>query len=157
MKKIFVLFTFMSFVSFAVNAQTCPYAKKNASSASTEVSSDYAHTVAAAAEMDETIEKRVCEKSGNVSYERKNVCSTSGKVSYTSVQFDASTKKFVNVSPSDAKASGKKACCTAGAAKTSGKKAGCCAGGNAKACTKSKSTSTSAASGAKVKMVKSEQ
>lgn len=151
MKKIFVLFAFMSLVSFAVNAQTCPYAKKSNASAAVETSSEYAKTVASAAEMDENIEQKVCAKSGNVSYERKSVCEVSGKVSYTAVEYDAATAKFVNVSPSDAKASGKKACCAGGSSKA------CCAGGNAKACTKSKSSSTSATSGAKVKMVKSEQ
>jgi hypothetical protein len=154
MKKIFVLFAFMSLVSFAVNAQTCPHAKKSSSSASVEATSDYAKTVAAAAAMDESIEQKVCAKSGNVSYEKKNVCEVSGKVSYTAVEYDAATAKFVNVSPSDAAASGKKACCTGGSKKA------CCAGGSAKSCTKKSSSSASSSateSGAKVKMVKSEQ
>ena len=140
MKKIFVLFTFLSLASFAVNAQTCPHAKKSTSTASTEVSSDYAKTVAAAAAMDENIEQKVCAKSGKVSYERKSVCASSGKVSYTAVEYDAATKKFVNVSPSAAK--DKKSCCSASCAKS---------------CSKSKSASTSAKSDAKVKVVKNEQ
>ena len=142
MKKIFVLFTFMSLVSFAVNAQTCPHAKKGSASASVEKTSDLAKTVAAAAELDESVEQKVCAKSGNVSYVRKNVCEKSGKVSYADVEYDAATAKFVNVSPSDAKAKGKK---------------GCCAASCAKSCTKPKSTSTSSTPDTKVKMVKSEQ
>ena len=148
MKKIFVLFTFMSFVSFAVNAQTCSHAKKSSTSTSVETTADYAKTVAAAAEMDESIEQKVCAKSGNVSYERKNVCSTSGTVSYSAVQYDATAAKFVNVSPSDMEASEKKASCAAACAKTC-----------SKPCTKPSSSSSSSAteSGAKVKMVKSDQ
>lgn len=159
MKKIFVLFTFMSLVSFAVNAQNCSHAKKSSSSASVEKTSEYAKTVAAAAELDESVEQKVCEKSGKVSYIRKSVCEKSGKVSYADVEYDAATAKFVNVSPSDVKATGKKSCCASGATKASNKKAGCCSGDKAKSCKKSSSSATKSTSesGAKVKMVKSEQ
>ena len=89
MKKILILFTFMSFVSFAVNAQNCSHAKKSTSTATAETTSEYGKMVANAAAMDETIEQRVCEKSGKVSYARKSVCEVSGKVSYTDVEYDA--------------------------------------------------------------------
>gem|GEM_PF-753606 len=48
---------------------------------------------------DASIEKRVCEKSGKVSYMRKATCAKSGKTSLTPVQYDAGSKKFVNVAP----------------------------------------------------------
>jgi|SRR5690606_29217350 len=155
MKKIFVLFTFLSLATFAMNAQECSHAKKSQTAAATEVSSEYAKLVAEAAASDATIETKVCEKSGNVSYTRKNVCEKSGKVSYADVTFDAATKKFVNVSPSDA-AAGEKA--------ATGKKAGCCSTSCSKACCAGKTKSSSASSAApasegaagKVKMVKSE-
>jgi hypothetical protein len=149
MKKIFVLFSFLSLVSFAVNAQTCPHAKKGASSASTEVNSDYAKTVAAAAEMDNTVEAKVCEKSGHVSYSRKVMNEGSAEATYTPVEYNASTKKFVNVSPSDVK---KMDCCAGSASKKS------CSKAEMKSCSKSKASSSTAApsSDAKVKMIKSE-
>ncbi len=136
MKKIFVLFTFMSVVSFAVNAQNCSHAKTGVT-AVTQEQENYAKTVAAAAAIDESIEKKVCSKSGNVSYERKNVCSTSGKVSFTSVEYDAASKKFVNVSPSGA-STGKKANCAAKCAKT---------------CTKAKSSTSTSNEDVKVRRV----
>ena len=93
MKKLFMLFAVLSFVGLStVNAQTCT---KSASASK----SCCAATVAKAASMDDSIEKRVCETSGKVSYVRKEVCSTSGKTSYTNVEYNADTKKFVNVSP----------------------------------------------------------
>ncbi len=48
---------------------------------------------------DASIEKKVCEKSGKVSYMRKATCEKSGKTSFTPVQYDAGSKKFVNVAP----------------------------------------------------------
>lgn len=61
-----------------------------------------------AAASDASIEKKVCETSGKVSYVRKNVCEKSGKVSYTSVSYDAMSGKFVSLE--DAPKEGEKAC-----------------------------------------------
>ena len=58
----------------------------------------------AAAEANENIEKRVCAKSGKVSFAEKSVCPASGKVSYNEVQYCTKSNKFVNVSPSDVQA-----------------------------------------------------
>jgi len=127
----------MSLVSFAVNAQNCSHAKSSNAATSVTQSADYAKTVAMAAEIDESIEKKVCAYSGNVSYQRKNVCSTSGKVSFTSVEYDAASKKFVNVSPSGA-STGKKANCAAKCAKT---------------CTKAKSSTSTSNEDVKVRRV----
>ena len=138
MKKVFVLFTFISLTSFVVNAQTCPHAKTGVTAVSQE-GENFAKTVAAAAAMDENIKQEVCSKSGHVSYSRKVVNEGADKVSYAAVEYDAETKKFVNVSPS-AKAD-KKASCAASCAKT---------------CTKSSSSSSSSSAtkeDAKVKKV----
>lgn len=51
------------------------------------------------AEQDENIEKRVCSKSGSISYYEKNTCEKSGKVTYNQVEFDQESSSFVNVSP----------------------------------------------------------
>ena len=48
-----------------------------------------------AAASDENIEKKVCQKSGKVSYVRKDVCEKSGKVSYTDLVYDPGQGKFV--------------------------------------------------------------
>ena len=140
MKKIFVLFTFMSLVSLAVNAQNCPHAKSGTASISQE-DDNYAKTVATAAAEDESIKREVCSKSGTVSYSRKVVNESTDNVTYSAVKYDASTKKFVNVSPSDSK------------------KAGCCSGGAPKSCSKAKSssTSTSTSEDVKVKKVSNEE
>lgn len=61
-------------------------------------------TASEAAKADESIEERVCSKSGNASYYQKAECPMSGKVSYTQVRYDMESSKFVNVAPSDEKA-----------------------------------------------------
>lgn len=115
MKKLFMLFAVLSFVGLStVNAQTCT---KSASASKSCCSA----TVAKAASMDDSIEKRTCETSGKVSYVRKEVCSTSGKTSYTNVEYDASTKKFVNISPTHNADAAKKSCTKGKASCTKGK------------------------------------
>ena len=73
-------------------------------SISSSVKLEVAAAATAAAESDETIEKRVCAKSGAVSFTKKHTCPASGKVSYTDVEYCAKSQKFVNVSPKDAEA-----------------------------------------------------
>lgn len=100
----FSLFLFVGMVS---NAQTCSKkkagakccAKKSAMKASTTTTAVAAAMVEAdiAAEADETISKRVCEKSGAVSYYQKAVCEKSGKVSYNEVEYDEASKAFTQV------------------------------------------------------------
>ncbi len=87
MKKCVLLFgLFALTASFTLNAQT-----------ESEVKSDenIAVLAAKAAEADATIEKKVCEKSGKVSYVKKDVCEKSGKVSFASVSYDAAQGQFV--------------------------------------------------------------
>ena len=144
MKKIFVLFTFMSLVIFAVNAQNCSHAKTGATGV-TQEQENYAKTVAAAAATDESIKQEVCSKSGNVSYSRKVVNEGTDKVSYTAVQYDEATMKFVNISPSDTKKAG----CCAGSTKK------CCSSSSKSSCgSKSSSTSTSSSTSSSTEDVK---
>ena len=155
MKKLFVLFAFMGLVSFAVNAQTC-CAKKSASTTSVE-SND---VIVKAASLDASVEQRVCEKSGSVSFVRKNVCEKSGKVSYVDVQYDAATQKFVNVSPSDnahatTSSKVKKVAATTKKDCSAAEKAGCSKTASSKSCC-SKGKSASATATSKVKLVKAE-
>ena len=154
MKKLLFLVLFAT-AALAVQAQTTKHnCTGAASSASVDVSDE---AIAQAASLDETIERRVCETSGKVSYYRKDVCQKSGKVSYEPVNYDAATNQFVNASPSEM-GSAKKSCCaskgaTATAASTgkkacAGSKAGksCCASKGAKATTASKKSKACAGS-----------
>lgn len=54
-----------------------------------------------AASTDENIEKRVCSKSGSISFFKSSTCAESGKVSKEEVLYDVKSSSFVNVSPSD--------------------------------------------------------
>jgi len=92
-----------------------------------------------AATNDEHIEKRVCSKSGSISFYKSSTCAKSGKVSKEEVLYDVKSSSFVNVSPSDmisdqeakiVKTSKE----TAGKAKTCSKKGkACCASKKKKA------------------------
>lgn len=145
MKKL-LFFVLLASAAWTVQAQT---AKHNctgaASSASAEVSDE---AIAQAASLDETIERRVCETSGKVSYYRKDVCQKSGKVSYEPVSYDATTSQFVNASPSEVNA-GKKSCCASKGAKATAasETSKSCAGSKAdKSCCASKGAKATAAS-----------
>lgn len=52
------------------------------------------------AKNDDSIEKRICAKSGKVSYFQKSTCAKSGKVKINEVKFCEKSKSFVNVAPS---------------------------------------------------------
>ncbi len=152
MKKLFMLFALVSLVGTAsVTAQTCSKSKAECTAAATKVAASSAD-----------IEKRICEKSGKVSFVRKGVCAVSGKTSYTNVEYNADTKKFVNISPSHTSGkAAKKACCagkekaacSTGKAKatsaSASKKGACCSKGKA-ACTKKSTTTTAKKSDVKV-------
>ncbi len=141
MKNLLVLLTLFTFASLSLNAQD---AKMVTEKVSTVAVADHA------AEMDAAVEKRVCAKSGKVSFVKKSVCAKSGKVSYKDVEYCSKSKAFVNVSPSAAKAASctkSKAACTKSKAACTKKAAGSGAamkvssvdGGAAKpACSKSK-------------------
>ncbi len=114
MKKLMFICSLLVFGAFSVNAQSCSKGKKAAcckskakaaavkgDASETAVASAYMEAAEAAANADENIMKRVCEKTGSVGYYEKNVCSKSGKVSYKEVNYNEDLKKFVNVSPSE--------------------------------------------------------
>ncbi len=62
-----------------------------------------------AAENSESIEKKVCDKTGAISFYEKSVCSKSGKVSKAEVYYDVKEASFVNVSPKDVMSAEKEA------------------------------------------------
>ena len=84
-----------------------------------------------AATSDASIEKKVCELSGKVSFQRKAVDATTGAVSYTDVVYDEAKAMFVNQVATEASTSTEKKSCGAGA--SSGKS--CCKKGQ-KSCAK---------------------
>lgn len=116
-------------------AKVCTKGKASASvDAETKVASALSAADAVAAE-DESIQKKVCDLSGSISYFRKSVCEKSGSVKMTEVQFDEVQNAFVNVSPMDAAAADKDAKVVKASAKeaTAVKKKAC-----SKTCSKSK-------------------
>jgi hypothetical protein len=133
MKNLLFLF-FLAISAVAVQAQS-----DNLTS-TTSVNDEVA---AKAASMDATIDRRVCETSGKVSYYRKDVCEKSGKVAFEQVHFDAAAGQFVNVAPSSI-ATGEKAAC---ASKTAGK--ACCASKGTSATAASSEEKAACASGSK--------
>jgi len=99
MKKLFFFAAFLCAASLTtVNAQ-CTKSAKTAGTKTACCAKTKAAT-AKAVSADASIEKRVCEKSGAVSYFRNKECAVSGKITSTEVEFDAKTSTFVNVSPS---------------------------------------------------------
>ena len=103
MKKFFLLFAVLGLFTFSANAQkkACSMANKASCTKSKTASVAANNPAAILAAQDDSIEERVCSKSGAVSYVKKNVCAHSGNVSFTDVEYSAETKKFINVSPSD--------------------------------------------------------
>ncbi len=156
MKNILFLFIFVFSASIA-SAQTCTKAK-NASdkaacakkcaskkSASLTKVASAVMTADLAAEADETIEKRVCSKSGAESFYQTYTCPESGKVSHKEVEFDADAQEFVSV-----KSALKASTATPLVDKPAEKKA-CCAKGCDKDCCKGKSKVMSAVKTASAK------
>ncbi len=136
MKKIFLLFLFVGIAGLTAQAQSCHSSKKAAEKAqATAVSQDQSAEVLAAAEKaaaaDENIEKRVCEKSGKVSFVRKSVCEKSGTVSYKPVIYNAEKGAFVDAPQKSCSAKEKAACAKKGKSCSKGAKDA----SNAKACT----------------------
>lgn len=112
MKKMFLLLAFFGALSLgAAQAQSCCASKASAGKTASCSTSTAACEKAAAG--DASIEKRVNEHSGEVSYVRK--VSNNGQTSFVPVDYDAATGKFVNVAPSTSGAAPKAACCSGGA------------------------------------------
>jgi len=112
MRNLIFVFAFILSVG-AVNAQkTCTKSQAAAcakSGAKCLVIDDKSETSVAsamaeaelAAQNDETIEKKVCSKSGTVSFFKSSTCPKSGTVSKEEVLYDVKNASFVNVAPSD--------------------------------------------------------
>lgn len=153
MKKLMLL-VILAVATLSVQAQS-ECASKKASSSTTAIADDAA---AQAAALDATIDRRVCDNSGKVSYYKKNVCEKSGKVAFEQVHYDASTSQFVNVGPSQV-AGEKEACASkkdgASATATSGNEKACSGASktSGKACCASKKGKGASASVQEEKMV----
>ncbi len=136
--KNLILFAALFFVGGMVemNAQ-CSHAK--AASSCTSKSASVSEAALKAAEMDPSIEKKVCEKSGKVSFYR-NTKDESGASVSTQVMYDEGKATFVNYSAdaNQAPAAGSaKACCSGKAAKA------CCSSKKgAKSCSGTKAENT---------------
>ncbi len=150
MKKLLLLLLLVP-AALTIQAQSAKHNCASHSAAATSVSAEVSdEAIAQAASLDESIERRVCETSGKVSYYRKDVCQKSGKVSYEAVSYDAANGQFVNASPSDMNAKDAKSCCAskgASATATSGQDGKSCAGSNkGKSCCAGKAAKGTSAS-----------
>ncbi len=142
--------SFLVVAAFSANAQSsCSKSKKSCAKACAKkkaaaTSANAAETVDAtavaamyreadaAAESDEAVEKRVCSKSGSVTYHQKSVCEKSGKESWSEVSYDGDLKKFVS-STTEVSEGEAKACCVGKAVKGD-----CCKGKTKASCSKNK-------------------
>lgn len=106
MKKLLFLLSFVMVAGMA-NAQSCNKkgkkccAKKAGATTSmtqagnmTNLTAEATATADMFAEKDESIEKRVCEKSGKACFYQKAVCEKSGKVSWNEVSFCEKSQAF---------------------------------------------------------------
>ncbi len=127
MKKSLLLFALLSFVGLQLQAQKCSGAKATTEKAACTKSAAAAEK---AASLDDTIEKRVDEKTGKATFV-KRIVDAEGKTSYEEVKFCTKAGKFISAEKA-------KASCSAGkATKVSkdGKTKACCAdGAKTKAC-----------------------
>ncbi|MEZ4911680.1 MAG: hypothetical protein R2774_12575 [Saprospiraceae bacterium] len=109
MRQFLFLLSFVLLGAMTANAQcsksaskACCASKKSTSTSattSTDATSVASYVMEAdkAAEGNVNIEKRVCEKSGSVSYFEKSVCPDSGNVSWNEVKYDLDKKSFTRV------------------------------------------------------------
>lgn len=122
MKKLIFFALFSLVVSASTNAQ-CSHASKASESKTCVKPSEKAMKAAA---MDETIETKVCEKSGKVCFLRKSE-NADGTTTSTEVSYDEATASFVALpASSDDATSAKKSCSKDKACCAKGAKKGCC-------------------------------
>jgi len=155
MKKLILFVAMFGMVGF-VSAQCSKTASANKKSCCAKTAAAAAST----ASLDASIEKKVCEKSGKISYYKTSTCPASGKVTQTEVTYDDKAKQFVNVAsvadeaPAAAKANAKKECskkcskkCAKGAKATGvSNKTKACTKGSKACCKKGTKTAAAAAS-----------
>jgi len=127
MKKSLLLFALLSFVGLQLQAQKCSGAKAAADKTACTKSAAAAEK---AASLDDTIEKRVDEKTGQATFV-KRVVDAEGKTSYEKVKFCTEAGKFISTDKT-------KSSCSAGKAtkvSNDGKAKACCVkGAKTKAC-----------------------
>ncbi len=157
MKKLILFVAMFGMVGF-LSAQCSKTAGANKKSCCAKT----AAAAATSASLDASIEKKVCEKSGKISYYKSSTCPASGKVTQTEVRYDDKAKQFVNVAEVSQEASttnAKKECSKKCAKKCSkakatgvsnetkacakGSKAACCKKGNGAKSTKTAAKMTS--------------
>lgn len=116
MKQVFLLFV-LAFISVQLNAQKACCAK-DAKKATTEAQTSVKSVMLEAdliASNDESIEKRVDEETGEVSFVKKVMDENTGEAIYHPVVYNPKTKAFVNNNPEIYNNNGqnamKKACC----------------------------------------------
>ena len=154
MKKLILIAGLFCFVGgMSLNAQcskTCTKKVGSSTSMADESTNEAtAVMVANMAEADPSIERKVCEYSGSVSYYKKKQCEVSGKTSFTEVNYDAALGQFVNISPSESGAELKRVHSKPAKVKEiinadgSANKKACCSTGCAKDCCKDKKSSNS--------------
>jgi hypothetical protein len=113
MKKLLFLMGFVLVAGLSANAQdaakkscskrcakTCLKNSKTAMTSTDDATTKVASvimTADAAAEADEMVQKRVCDKSGAVSFYQKSVCSHSGNVSWSEVEYCDKSQQFTKV------------------------------------------------------------
>lgn len=141
MKNLLLLVALVSFVAAgSAIAQDCGSHGKSHSTSMVHSDDDAAMKAAAS---DPSIERKVDEKSGKITYWKKETSADAMTVSLQEVEYCTKSAKFVNVSPSEkascSKGASSKGCCSSkkGSATkvsleggksccTSGAKAGCC-------------------------------
>lgn len=118
MKQVLLLFV-IAFVSVQVNAQKACCAK-DAKKTTTETQTSVKSVMLEAdliASNDNSIEKRVNEETGEVSFVKKVMNENTGEAIYNPVVYNPKTKAFVNSDPAiynnNGQTASKKACCTA--------------------------------------------
>lgn len=140
MKKFLFVFALLGFTSFALQAQNCGSKEAKSASNSKMDACCSSSAAAKAASLDDSIEKRVDEKTGQVSYVRRTVEASTGKAVFVPVEYNAEAKQFVNQSPDKKTECSKKekaACHGTGKASTTsidGKNPACCENGNTSCC-----------------------
>lgn len=145
MKRFLLAFALLGFVSFAAQGQSCCAKAGKTAGVKSDISCSSSSSNSEAfkaASLDDSIEQRVDNTTGKVSFVRREVDASTGQATYVPVEFSSETKRFVNQAPE------MKADCHKEGKTT----AACCANGTGACCTKESSSKTSSTS---VKLIKS--
>lgn len=92
MRKLLLLFTFLSVCITQINAQ-----KKSIKASPAKM--EYHTPASKAAASDPNVQEIIQPKTNQVFYLRKNVCEITGKVSYDTLEYCSKSKRFVSITP----------------------------------------------------------